>query len=139
MLKVLVDMVATLADRITEILDPAVMLPAVSQGALGLEAREGDAPTRERVARLDHPASFAAVLAERSLLRDLGGGCRLPIGGWARIEGGVLVLSGCACSPDGSRVLRAASSGPPDAAEQLGAKVAAELRLQGAAELLAVV
>ncbi|HVP38709.1 MAG TPA: hydroxymethylbilane synthase [Candidatus Saccharimonadales bacterium] len=128
-----------LAGRVTEILEPSVMLPAVAQGALGLEVRAADAATREPVSGLNDVASWTAVRAERELLRDLGGGCRLPLGAWGRIEAGKLRLDGCACAPDGSRVVRAAAEGSADDPEALGRAVGAALRAQGAEELLRMV
>lgn len=126
-----------LAGRITQVLPPEVMLPAISQGALGLETRLEDTVTRAAAVTISHPGTRDAVLAERALLRALGGGCRLPIGGWGRIEAGRLLLDGCACSVDGKRVLRASGDAAPGDAEALGIQVAALLREQGALELLA--
>ncbi len=79
-----------LADRITQILSVERMLPAVGQGALGIEARSDDEATCEVLNALDHTETHQAVLAERSLLRTLQGGCLAPIGAWARIEEGSL-------------------------------------------------
>jgi hydroxymethylbilane synthase len=126
-----------LAHRASQIFEPAQILPAVGQGALGLETREGDAQTRSAVARLSDPDVYASVLAERSLLRALGGGCRMPLGAWGRVEGGRLKLDGCACSLDGKRVLRAAAEGAPGDAEALGLEVARQLEARGAKALLA--
>ncbi len=125
-----------LADRITQVLEPEVMLPAISQGALGLEARSGDTETCAAAVGISHADTKAAVLAERALLRRLGGGCRLPIGGWGRIEDGRLLLTGCACSLDGKTVLRASGAGTARDPEALGRQVATALLEQGAAELL---
>ena len=82
-----------LADRITQVLPPSILLPAVGQGALGLETREDDAWARAAIAPLDHPASHAAVLAERTMLAVLEGGCLAPIGAWARMENDLLTLT----------------------------------------------
>jgi hydroxymethylbilane synthase len=127
-----------LADKVTEIFEPAVMLPAVAQGALGLETRASDAASRAAVERLSEPNAFTAVRAERELLRTLGGGCRLPLGAWARVENGRFVLDGCACAPDGSKVVRASSEGDAKDPEALGRAVGEKLRAQGAIELLAL-
>jgi hydroxymethylbilane synthase len=127
-----------LADKVTEIFDPAVMLPAVAQGALGLETRASDTASRAAVEKLSEPNAFAAVRAERELLRNLGGGCRLPLGAWARVERGRFVLDGCACAPDGSRVVRASGEGDANDPEALGRAVSDKLRAQGAIELLAL-
>ncbi|MBI5836077.1 MAG: hydroxymethylbilane synthase [Candidatus Eisenbacteria bacterium] len=125
-----------LADKVTEIFEPSVMLPAVAQGALGLETREADRATRAAVEKLTDAAAFVAARAERELLRSLGGGCRLPLGAWARVEGGTLTLDGIACSPDGSQVVRATGSGPASDPEAVGRAVSDKLRAQGAEELL---
>lgn len=125
-----------LADRITEVLDKELMLPAVGQGALGLEVREGDAETRAFVGRLDDTATRAAVLAERALLRELRGGCLAPVGAWGRIDEGRLRLDAVVLSRDGVERRHAVASGDPGDAESLGARVAAELLAAGAAELI---
>ena len=89
-----------LGDRVTEVLDAVWMLPAVGQGALGLECRTDDAETRRLLAGLDDAATRQAVLAERALLRGLGGGCQVPIGAAARVDGGRLTLRGAVLPPD---------------------------------------
>src|SRR6185312_7145456 len=81
-----------LGEHITEILDPAWMLPAVGQGALGLECRADDAVTRSLLEPLNDAPTRQAVLAERALLRGLGGGCLVPLGAWAVVEGDRLTL-----------------------------------------------
>src|SRR5262245_60009032 len=91
-----------LAAAVTEILDPRWMLPAVGQGALGLECREDDAVTRQRLQALNHPPTARAVAAERALLRALGGGCQVPIGAAARVEGDTLTLRGVVLAADGA-------------------------------------
>src|SRR5207244_2525904 len=90
-----------LAARITEVLDPAWMLPAVGQGALGLECRADDETTRTLLAQLDHEPTRQAVLAERSMLRALGGGCQVPIGATTHVESGTLNLRAAMLSVDG--------------------------------------
>lgn len=127
-----------LEDQITEILSPDVMLPAVGQGALGIEARTDDVSTQQLLARLNHAASRAAVRAERSMLAALRGGCLAPVGAWARIENdGQLKLEAVVLSLDGRKKLAAVASDSPDQAEALGQRVAAELDRQGAAKLIA--
>jgi hydroxymethylbilane synthase len=126
-----------LSTCITEILDPEWMLPAVGQGALGLECRADDAVTRSILEKLDHWPSSAAVRAERSLLRGLGGGCQVPIGAMTRLEGANLTLRGAVIAPDGSRRVLGEVNGPPEAAEALGHWLANDLLSQGAKELLA--
>jgi hydroxymethylbilane synthase len=126
------------ADRITELLDPSWMLPAVGQGALGLECREDDTATRELLARLDDYPTHQAVTAERALLHALGGGCQVPVATHTTVLDGVLRLRGSVLSPDGRRRLVHTETGPLDAPAALGATVAGELRALGAAEILGV-
>ena len=114
-----------------------VLLPAPGQGALALEARTDDAETRALLAAVNDPGTAAAVRAERRALRDLEGGCRLPVSALANpLPDGALGLIGAVAAPDGARVVRAAVTGSVDAPEELGALVAARLREKGAAELL---
>jgi hydroxymethylbilane synthase len=120
----------------TEILDLSWMLPAVGQGALGLECRADDGVTRSLLAKLDHAPTSAAVRAERSMLRALGGGCQVPIGAATHMEGATLTLRGVVLPPDGARRILADISGPSADAEALGQKLAHALLAQGAKELL---
>jgi hydroxymethylbilane synthase len=125
------------AERITQVLLPEIMLPAVGQGALGIECRADDAATRAAVAALDDGATHAAVLSERALLAHLRGGCLAPVGAWGRFEGGVLHLSAVVLSSDGRQRLEANGSALPGDGEALGRRVAESLLAQGAAELIA--
>lgn len=125
-----------LAGRGTQRLSFDILLPAVGQGALGLETRSSDRSTRAAVQRLGDPETQAAVLAERSLMAALHGGCLAPIGAWGRIEGASLRLSARIVHPDASRKLEAALSARPDEAVDLGRKVAEALLGQGAAEFI---
>jgi hydroxymethylbilane synthase len=126
-----------LADAITEVLDPSWMLPAVGQGALGVECRADDAVTLALLRPLDDAAARAAVLAERALLRALGGGCQVPIGALATVEGERLTLRGAVLSPDGREWVGEEIAGAAGEAEALGAQLAARLRERGADRLLA--
>jgi hydroxymethylbilane synthase len=129
-----------LAERITERLPHPVMLPAVGQGALALESRTDDDATREAVAPLDHRATHAAVLAERTLLATLQGGCLAPIAAHAEPstdDEPRLHLVARVAHPDGKKRLDADASGPLDDAESLGRGVAEALLDLGAAELIA--
>jgi hydroxymethylbilane synthase len=126
------------ADYIAQILPLSIMLPAVGQGALGLETREDDAETRRTVARLDHPPSHAAVLAERAMLSALRGGCMAPIAALGRIEGGTLTLTGRVVGHDGVKLLEISRTAPSADAELLGRQVADALLAQGAGELIRV-
>ncbi|MFH1918511.1 MAG: hydroxymethylbilane synthase [Planctomycetota bacterium] len=125
-----------LAEHITEVLSASIMLPAIGQGALGLETRSDDATARNALEKLDHPATHAAVLAERAMLTALSGGCLAPIAAWGRVEGGTLKLSGRVLSADGATRLEASDSADPADAEPLGRRVAEDLLAQGAAELI---
>ena len=125
-----------LADRIAEVLPMSIMLPAVGQGALGLETRHDDAATRESVEPLNHPPTHQAVLAERAMLAALEGGCLAPIAAWGRIEADRLTLTGRVLRADGSEKLEVELSAPPADAVSLGVNVADALLAQGAAELI---
>lgn len=125
-----------LADRITQALPLPQFLPAIGQGALGLETRTDDLRTREAVALLDEPATHSAVLAERAMLAALQGGCLAPIAAWGRIEAGQLVLTGRVLDRDGSTKLDATLQTDPADALQLGRQVAQALIEQGAAALV---
>jgi hydroxymethylbilane synthase len=126
-----------LESAITEILDPQWMLPAVGQGALGLECRTEDEDTIALLARLDDAPTRQAVLAERELLRGLGGGCLVPMGASARIKGDRLTLSGAVLSPDGLIRIPAQLSGAVEDAEAIGGELAEMLLAQGARSILA--
>ena len=125
-----------LGDRIVHVIPLATMLPAVGQGALGIEVRADDVATRQAVAPLNDGATRCAIDAERALLATLRGGCMAPVGAWGRIEVDTLKLDGVVLSHDGARRLFAASQGEPDAAAALGEAVAEQLLAQGAAELI---
>jgi hydroxymethylbilane synthase len=125
-----------LADRITEVLDDAWMLPAVGQGALGIECRTDDAATRSVLAAIDDLKTHNAVLAERAMLRALGGGCHVPIGAKTTLAGGQLTMRGVVLAPDGSQRIAAEVAGLMSNAEVLGHELAGRLAAQGAAALL---
>jgi len=114
------------------------MLPAIGQGALGLETRANDANTIAAVAKLNHAPTQFACTAERSLLRALGGGCQLPIAGYARLQDEQLMLEGLVADPEGKEVVRVLLSDSTSSAEQLGRAVAEQLKVQGADRLLAL-
>ncbi len=126
-----------LADRVTEILDASWMLPAVGQGAIGLECRATDSETKRLVEVLRCPETFARVLAERSMLYALGGGCLVPIGATSKVLDGVLTVRGAVLTPDGNRRVVATHTGLATAPLALGQELAAMLIAEGAAELLA--
>jgi hydroxymethylbilane synthase len=122
--------------RITEYFSPDAMCPAVGQGALAIEIRQGDERTERAVRPLDHVPTHQAVRAERALLRYLGGGCQLPIAAHAVATGGQLNLVGMVASLDGSLVKRAAAAGTIEDPEGLGVTVATHLLQQGARAIL---
>jgi len=127
-----------LADRITEVLPKSVMLPAVGQGALGLEIRVDDAATCQALAPLDHLPTHAAVTAERAMLAALRGGCLAPVGAWGRVgDGNSLQLDGVVLSNDGRTRLAASAVGPPEQAGEVGVEVAEKLIAKGARDLIA--
>lgn len=125
-----------LADQASGVLGPPQLLPAVGQGALGLETRADDQPSRGQLEALNDPESFQAVAAERAMLAALRGGCLAPVAAWARIESGRLVLSGRVLSHDGTQRLDASAASDPQQATALGHAVADQLLDQGAAELI---
>lgn len=127
-----------LEGHITELLGRDWMLPAVGQGALGLECRADDAATRELLRPLNHLATWRAVTAERELLAALGGGCLVPIGSIAEADGAALHLRGAVLSPDGTRRVAGELRGPADDAEGVGRRLAERLLGEGAAEVLAM-
>ena len=94
------------SDKVTEILTTELMLPAVGQGALGIETRSADRETASLVASLDDAETRACVTAERALLHELEGGCQVPLGALARLEGDDLLLEACVFSPDGTDFVR---------------------------------
>jgi hydroxymethylbilane synthase len=126
-----------MTDRIVHVIPRSIMLPAVGQGALGIEARAGDAATLALLAPLDYAATHQAVLAERSLLLTLRAGCLAPVGAWARLEQGQLAIDAVVLSGNGVRKLKAQGTGPAEEAVHLGRRVAELLLDQGAAELIA--
>lgn len=125
-----------LADRITEVLPHEVMLPAVGQGALGLETREDDERTRAILSQLNDAATHESVIAERSLLATLRGGCSAPIGASARIRDDRLLLDAVVLSVDGSARISADGESTRSEASNLGQSVAKTLFDKGADKLL---
>jgi hydroxymethylbilane synthase len=126
-------------DRIAEILSVDYMCPAVGQGALAIETREDGGGAFEICRKLDHAATRAAVAAERALLASLGGGCQVPIGAYATLREGQLLLTAVVCSPDGARLIRRNSSGPAESAEELGRELGEALLEAGADDILEAV
>ncbi|MBP7783241.1 MAG: hydroxymethylbilane synthase, partial [Acinetobacter sp.] len=125
-----------LADRIRHTLDPVVSLPAVGQGALGLECREDDQAVLDLILPLMHDESNVCVRAERAFNAYLEGGCQVPIAGYATLQGGQLTIEGRVGSVDGATLLQVNLKGQPEDAEKLGVQLAQELLALGAGELL---
>jgi hydroxymethylbilane synthase len=125
-----------LSANISEVLPQEVSLPAAGQGAIGIEARAGDAATLRVLAALEDGETRSAVTAERSALAGLGGGCQLPIGAWGRVESRKLMLDVAVLSPDGTQRMWEKDSGPPADAEAIGKRVAQKLCDLGATALM---
>jgi hydroxymethylbilane synthase len=125
-----------LSNRITETMDPEVFLPAVGQGAIAVECRLRDTEASELLAGLDDAETRMAIIAERSLLSALQGGCQVPLGAWARIERGELVLEACVCSVDGLQYVKQRATAPPEKAAELGGQMANLLMQSGAQSIL---
>lgn len=123
-------------DRITEKIPLEICLPAVGQGALAIQARQDDSVILELLKTLDHAESRAAVLAERSLMHALEGGCQVPVGAHGTIKDGRLYLAGVVASLDGSQLVRAEVEGDYKKPEELGTELADILRAGGADEIL---
>jgi hydroxymethylbilane synthase len=125
-----------MAERIREILKPDIMLPAIGQGAIGIECREDDTETQQLIAVLNHPPTQDRVKAERALNEQLNGGCQVPIAGYAEIEAERMTVRGLVGAVDGKEILHHTVQGPIDSAEALGKELATELLAQGADKLL---
>ncbi|NDY42930.1 hydroxymethylbilane synthase [Dissulfurirhabdus thermomarina] len=128
-----------LADRITEVVDAGVLLPAVGQGALGIELRSNDPRTREILAPLADTATATCVRAERAFLARLEGGCQVPIGGLARLDGDRLSMEGLVADEAGRRIVRRNAEGPAADAARIGRDLADEILEAGGREILAEV
>jgi hydroxymethylbilane synthase len=124
------------AGKITEALSTAISLPAVGQGAIAIESRLKDQDTTEILGKLDDPETRTAIIAERALLSALHGGCQVPLGAWARLERGELVMEAVVCSVDGTQYVRERATAPPEQAAELGQQLARELAEGGARAIL---
>lgn len=123
--------------RISMLLPPELSLPAVGQGALGIECRDNDPDMVEWMKPLHHAATACCVEAERAMSRMLGGSCQVPLGGFAEIFEDVLTLRGFVATPDGSRMIADKLCGKPESGEQVGQQLAQNLKAHGAEEILA--
>ena len=125
-----------LESRVRVALPPELSLPAVGQGAVGIECRMDDDRTRELLAPLNHVETAIRVKAERAMNTRLEGGCQVPIGSYAEIVDGEIWLRALVGAPDGSQVVRGERRGKPEEAEQMGVSLADELLANGAREIL---
>ena len=125
-----------LSQRISETLSPDVCMPAVGQGAIAVECRLKDTEAADVLVPLDDAETRSAIIAERALLGAVHGGCQVPLGAWARIERGELVLDACVCSVDGLQYVKQHATAPPDQAAQLGEHMARLLIEAGAQSIL---
>lgn len=123
--------------RITSLLEPEISLPAVGQGALGIECRNDRADLALLMQPLHHAETAYCVEAERAMSRVLGGSCQVPLGGFAEITDDVLTLRGFVANPDGTNMVNDELSGKPEDGITLGQRLAESLRKQGADEILA--
>ncbi|MCX7626895.1 MAG: hydroxymethylbilane synthase [Methylophilaceae bacterium] len=126
-----------LDSRITALIAPEQSIPAVGQGALGIEVRAGRPELRALLAPLNHPETAICVTAERAVSRALAGSCQVPLGAHARLQNGVLVITGFVASIDGRHLVRAVTSGDPCDPEAVGDQLAQQLVAQGADRILA--
>ena len=125
-----------MSDRIHQIIPPEISLHAVGQGALGIECRAGDNNILNLLKSLEHTATAQRCYAERAFLRELEGGCQVPIGVNTQIEGEQLTLTGLVASLDGKKLVKDIVTGATADAEQIGIELAQKLRKQGAQEIL---
>ncbi|ULA63425.1 MAG: hydroxymethylbilane synthase [Nitrospira sp.] len=123
-------------EEITEYLDPHLCLPAIGQGALGIEGRSNDQFVRSILSRLTHPPTQVAVTAERALLHRLEGGCQVPIAAYASLTNDQVHLEGLVASVDGKTVIRDAVQGTRAEAQALGTALAERLLARGADKIL---
>jgi len=125
-----------MADHITEYIEPEIMLPGGGQGAVGIESRKEDLRVMNRIFPLDHEETHLALEAERAFLTRLEGGCQVPIGVYATIEGETLYLRGLVGSLDGNQMLKAERKGSVEDPEAIGFELAGEILGMGADKIL---
>ncbi len=124
------------SQKITEPLSTEISLPAVGQGAIAIQARLKDVEAAEILGQLDDNETRTAIIAERALLAALQGGCQVPLGAWARVERGELVMDAVVCSADGAQYVRQRATAQPDQAAELGGHMAKLLTDGGARSIL---
>ena len=125
-----------LADRITQVLDETIMLPAVGQGALCIETREADPRISTIADTLNDATTRQAVMGERAFLNRLEGGCQVPIAGHGHIGDNGFSITGLVCDVDGSHLLKQTLDGPADQSERIGRELAEALLARGAGDIL---
>jgi hydroxymethylbilane synthase len=125
-----------LAENVSEYIDPEISLPAIGQGALGIECRVDDRELNDMIAFFNHADTRTCVTGERALLRRLEGGCQVPIACYGEMKDGKLHLTGLVGSVDGKRIIKDAIDGAPDKAEKLGVTLAEKLLSRGADVIL---
>lgn len=123
-------------ERIRQELGPEIILPAIGQGAIGIECRVGDTSVHDFIRPLGHAKTQDRLRAERSLNQHLSGGCQVPIAGYAEIDHGVVVLRGLVGRPDGSQLIQGVISGRPENGDELGQVLAEDLLGRGADVIL---
>ncbi len=128
-----------MSDRIHQVLSPEVSLHAVGQGALGIECRADDPEVLSLLKAIEHTPTRDRTLAERAFLRELEGGCQVPIGVNTQLDGEQLTLTGLVASVDGKNLVKDTVTGTASEAEKLGIELAQRLRQQGAQEILATI
>ena len=124
------------ANRITEEISHDILLPAMGQGALGIETRLDDTKIYDFISTLNHEQTHYAVSAERSMVGRLDGGCQVPIGAYARVEKGLITLKGLVASLDGEIIYKLENVGPVDDAINIGQELGSKLLKMGANEIL---
>ncbi len=124
------------SQKITEPLSMEISLPAVGQGAIAIESRVKDQEAAEILGKLNDEETRTVIIAERALLAALQGGCQVPLGAWARMERGEVVMEAVVCSVDGVQYIRQKASAPPEQAAELGQKMAQMLIEGGARNIL---
>jgi len=123
-------------ERITEILDISIMVPAVSQGAIGIEICDNDPELTSIMNGINHPETMLITRAERAYLKSMKGGCQIPIGCYSEIKDGKLNFTGLVTDLDGQKSIRLTLSGKPEEAENIALEVSEKMALKGAAEIL---
>ena len=124
------------SERITEVLSADICVPAVGQGALGIEARKDDQEIVGLIRKLDHAHTRAEITAERALLHELQGGCQVPLGALARADEDAMTMTACIASIDGTQALTRMIAGPVEKAEALGYQLAKQMIASGAEKIL---